>query len=178
MSKITSFYDGTGKDSRNRTVKDIWSFSADELEAVHDYIQWLFPLPEASQFNDDAPLLMAEDIQGFKYDPVLRQNIKHSFELLLCFYGFEKTADGISRSGNFEVCASNWLIPQNHNFLRITRILRCMTLTGHEAESKNFLKVLEDVFHENERTISDKTFLYWQAATPSQYPHNEEGLHR
>src|SRR5438874_20180 len=53
--KLLRFYSGEGTDDRDRTIADIWCYSHNELEGVHDYIQWLFPLAERSAFNPAAP---------------------------------------------------------------------------------------------------------------------------
>ena len=46
MSQLTDFYRGTGTDVEGRTLAEIWAYSDAELEGVHDFIQWLFPLRE------------------------------------------------------------------------------------------------------------------------------------
>jgi hypothetical protein len=61
MSQLLDFYRGTQLDSSGRMLHEIWDWTDDDLEAIHDFIQWLFPLPEPSQFNPDAPLLTPED---------------------------------------------------------------------------------------------------------------------
>src|SRR5690242_21526611 len=63
--KLLGFYRGTSRDDRGRRIDEIWSFSHEQLEAVHDYIQWLFPLAERSAFNPGAPLLDEETIARF-----------------------------------------------------------------------------------------------------------------
>jgi hypothetical protein len=42
---------------RGRYLREIQEWPDDQLESVHDYIQWLFPLPEPSGFNVAAPAL-------------------------------------------------------------------------------------------------------------------------
>ncbi len=37
-------------------IGEIWAWDDAALEDGHDFIQWLFPLPEPSAFVDDAPL--------------------------------------------------------------------------------------------------------------------------
>jgi hypothetical protein len=44
MSQLLAFYRGEGTDAEGRFLKDIWTWTDDDLEAVHDFIQWLFPL--------------------------------------------------------------------------------------------------------------------------------------
>lgn len=46
-SQIFDFFRLAGHDHRGRSLPAIRRFSLDELERQHDYIQWLFPLPEA-----------------------------------------------------------------------------------------------------------------------------------
>ena len=66
---LLRFYRLEGTDARGRTLSEIWSWDADRLEGVHDYIQWLFPLPEASAFNPSAPLLTDATLEAFRADP-------------------------------------------------------------------------------------------------------------
>ena len=65
---IVDFYSGKTKDSSGRTLMEIHAWGYDELEKIHDYIQWLFPLPEPSQYNPLAPVLDAEQIAIFQTD--------------------------------------------------------------------------------------------------------------
>src|SRR6185437_16980358 len=71
-SPILAFYRG-GCDDRRRRLAEILAWSDARLEAVHDYIQWIFPLPEASGANPSAPVLSQADIAAFGADPGLRQ---------------------------------------------------------------------------------------------------------
>lgn len=96
MRRLLDFYRGQATDAEGRFITDIWAWKDDDLEAVHDFIQWLFPLPEPSQFNPDAPLLSEADIDTFKSDPVLRANLVKSFERILVFLGFSLRETGRS----------------------------------------------------------------------------------
>src|SRR5262245_840829 len=72
MSRLVDFYRGAGTDTGGRQLAEIWAWGDDDLEAVHDFIQWLFPLPEPSRFNPDAPRLTEADIATFRGDPLLQ----------------------------------------------------------------------------------------------------------
>ena len=52
---IVRFYDSDlkGKDAFGRTQAEILSWSDTKLEASHNYIQMLFPLPEGSPYNSE-----------------------------------------------------------------------------------------------------------------------------
>ena len=71
--RLIRFYDGTGTDHRGRTLADIHAYDHDALERHHDFIQWLFPLPEPSPVNPLAPRLTAEAIDAFHARPELRR---------------------------------------------------------------------------------------------------------
>jgi hypothetical protein len=86
-SQLIAFYSGDGTDDRGRTLAEIWTWDDEQLEYVHDYIQWLFPLAEASMFNSSAPILTADDIKQFRGNPELRCNLHKSFQRILSFYG-------------------------------------------------------------------------------------------
>ena len=65
MSEITDFYRGSlNKNGVN--LNDIWDMSFEELDKCHNFIQYLFPTQEVSQFHPEAPLLTNEDIEEFR----------------------------------------------------------------------------------------------------------------
>jgi Opioid growth factor receptor (OGFr) conserved region len=170
-SRIIGFYNGTHPDHRGRYLNEIQEWPDDQLETVHDYIQWLFPLPEPSAFNVAAPILTRESIQEFLARPDLQQNIRVSFQRLMSFYGFEVRVGKhitVTRAPNFAAKATGWLSPGNHNHLRIARILRCLAVLGLEAEAAAFLECLAEIYEDEQNkplpAISDETMLYWRDA--------------
>jgi len=78
-TRIIGFYSGEEPDHRGRYLHEIQVWPDDQLEAVHDFIQWLFPLPEPSGFNAAAPILNRESMQEFRKRPELQQNLRVSF---------------------------------------------------------------------------------------------------
>lgn len=167
-SGLVAFYRGDGRDHRGRSLSAIHEFDFYELEFHHDYIQWLFPLPEPSAANASAPLLSHEDIASFTSDDSLRKNLLQSFELMLQFYGLELTDDdahvAVVRSANFDERHQVWLHAGNHNFLRISRILRSLTLLGCSSHAAALLECLEEIYVENSTTIGSTTIRYWRRA--------------
>jgi hypothetical protein len=165
-SPLVQFYAGAAADARGRRIGEIWAWDDDALERVHDYIQWLFPLPEPSQFNDDAPLLARDDIAAFAARAELRQNLRRSLARLLALYGFA-LAEGprVTRAADFAAKARNWLTPLNHNFLRLTRILRCLALLGLGDEARALLAALEEVYRDGAaRAIGARSLNFWRNA--------------
>ncbi|KAJ4373302.1 hypothetical protein N0V83_003596 [Neocucurbitaria cava] len=107
---IVRFYDpdtppDQAKDARGRTLEEILSWSDSELERCHNYIQMLFPLPEGSPFNWEAPVITRKVMLEFRSRNELRDNLRRSFERMLGFYGFtvsnkseEELADEVEES--------------------------------------------------------------------------------
>lgn len=168
---IIGFYSGTQPDHRGRYLNEIQGLPDAHLESVHDYIQWLFPLPERSAFNVAAPVLTDESIHEFRTQPELQEKLRASFLRMLQFYGFEARFGeriAVTRAPNFAARAAGWLSRGNHNHLRITRILRCLTVLGLEAEAKAFFECLVGIYQNEQNkplpAISDETMLYWKDA--------------
>jgi hypothetical protein len=171
-SQLIAFYSGDGTDDRGRTLAEIWAWDDEQLEYVHDYVQWLFPLAEASMFNSSAPILTADDIKQFRGNPELRCNLRKSFQRILSFYGFVLDETGavavISPGPEFSQHAMNWLTPNNHNFLRLTRIMKSMTLLGLPSCAQALLACLEDLYAgETGKSIGPRTMRYWRDAVRS-----------
>jgi hypothetical protein len=165
MSRLVDFYRGLKTDTEGRVLEDILAWPDDDLEEVHDFIQWLFPLPEPSRFNADAPLLTVEDIAAFKSDPVLQANLMKSFERILAFLGLALSVNGeVVQGENFKSrVADVWAMP-NHNWLRITRILRSLMLLGMEAQAEALYERLDAIYTSRKFPIPAGTFRYWTEA--------------
>lgn len=161
---ILRFYRG-GRDSAGRTRADILAWDNDRLELVHDYIQWLFPLPERSAFNPAAPILTDADIATFRADATLRGALLASFRRLLAFYGLRLDGTEVARAADFPQRATNWLTQGNHNLLRITRILRSLHLLGETDAARAFLAALEALYAQDAgATIGARTLRFWRNA--------------
>ncbi len=63
--KLTRFFSG-GTDDQGRSFDEILGWDDARLEMVHDYIQWIFPLPERSGANPSAPVLDAGSIAAIR----------------------------------------------------------------------------------------------------------------
>jgi opioid growth factor receptor-like protein len=163
------FYRGEQKDHHGRSLREILSRDHDWLEHTHDYIQWLFPLTEASAFNPYAPILSSADILEFNADKGLRSRLTEALNVMLHFYGLNlvEHANGgvqVVRDSFFETRRQNWLKLRNHNFLRITRILKSLCLLGLHGHAQAFYECLSLIYRENETIIGEDTFEYWRNA--------------
>jgi hypothetical protein len=163
-SRIVRFYRGDSPDTRGRTLDDILAWDDGQLEAVHDYIQWLFPLDEPSRFNPDAPLLTPADRLAFRHEPHAA-NLRRALDRMLRFYGFtidrSAGAPRIIRSAQWEDRSQEWLHAGNHNLLRLTRVIRSLALLGQTDLAQALYAALK---REGEGRVTSATLGYWKEA--------------
>ncbi len=172
MTACVRYYEGATPDHRGRYVSEIQTWDDQRLESVHDFIQWMFPLPEPSPVNPRAPVVIHLCEEQFRARPELRATLRKSMRRMLRFYGFVLEEEGgewrVERAGDFAFRTSVWLWPGNHNHLRITRILRSTRLLGLEAESRAFYAALEELYREGKQKgkerITEETMGYWKRA--------------
>jgi hypothetical protein len=163
MTPLLAFYRGNATDTEGRTLAAMWAFSDDEMEAHHDFIQWMFPLREPSRFNPDAPLLTPGDIDAFQREPELRLNVRRSLDRFLAFVGLEADERGVRPSAEFDRKREVWRYP-NHNWLRITRVLHSLRLLGLDDEAQSFFACLSNLRQTGKAAITPETFAYWTDA--------------
>jgi hypothetical protein len=160
---ILDFYRG-GCDDEGRTLDEVLSWPDEELEAVHNFIQWLFPLPERSGANPGAPVLDEPTIEEFQRSPELQERLRQAFLRMMRFYGFVWRGGKILRAEDFAEKAQNWLCPNNHNHLRLTRILRSLCLLGLETEAQALFAALKEIYNGHSGSITSRTFDFWTRA--------------
>src|SRR5260370_42010584 len=85
--RLVCYYSGEAADDKGRYLAGILEWPDEQLELVHDFIQWMFPLTERG-FNLNAPLLDRSSIDEFQSGPQLQHNLRISFLSMLIFYGF------------------------------------------------------------------------------------------
>ena len=155
--ELLAFYgDDEGPNSSGYTLEQVLGWPDEDWELQHDFIQWLFPTDEPSMFNPDAPVLDATTIARFRADPLLRHRLRRAFDRWLSFCGIVRTDDGPAcENPNPDV----WNRP-NHNWLRITRVLRSLNLLGLPDEAQAFLALLNTI----QAKIDPTTWGYWERA--------------
>lgn len=151
MSEITSFLSGTGTDHRGRKLRDILAFQDDALEATHDYIQWLFPIPEKSAFNAFAPVLTSRDIDELHRNPEALDNLRAAAERMLEFYRND----------------AHWLTATDHNHLRISRIIRSLRLIVGHDEAERFHDEIMKLVNAAGSPVSADALAFWRRACAS-----------
>ena len=146
-----AFYRGLAPDSEGRFFGEILTWDDERLEAVHDYIQWLFPLPEPSAFNPDAPLLTRTDIAEARADAEVQANLRAALDRMLRFYGLTPETAAKPKP---------WVCAADHNHLRLTRILRALTLLGLVEEAD----ALHAAISRYDAIFPERTKRFWRQA--------------
>jgi hypothetical protein len=160
---LVDFYAGRGTDFRGRTIEDVWRMSLDELEYTHDYIQWLFPLRERSAVQPNVPVLDDSAIAAFA-DPDMRGRLTRSAEVMARFYGFVMVDSRLELATNAADRQAVWLTRGNHNFLRLTRIMKSLCALGLPDLAQKWLDALRGVYEKNPDVIGPETWRYWTTA--------------
>ena len=164
--RIVSLYSG-GADSSGRTLAAILAWDDERLEAVHDYIQWVFPTRQPSGVNPLAPLVTDAAVQAFERDATLRDRLRQALDRMLVFYGLRWNGDRVEiDEPRFPARARVWLRPGNHNHLRLTRIIESLATLGLAAEARALQRcLLEDIYAgPGAKSVSARTADFWRRA--------------
>lgn len=151
---IINFLLGKGTDHEGRTLKDILEFPDEEIEQCHDHIQWIFPLHEKSKFANTYPVLTPPVVQLARKSNKIKNNLIKTKNRMEQFLGI----------GNYnsEKKQMLWCQLENHNLLRITRIIRSLRIFGLEEEAKDFYNNVVEVG--KKYYLPQNTFVYWERA--------------
>lgn len=158
-NKLFDFYCGNATGPRNLTLDEILTLSHGQFEDSHNFIQWLFPLPEPSKHNKDAPLLDDETITAMKENETCQANLKRAF---LYFEKFLQETKEV------------WVTPKNHNFLRITRAIRSLKLLNlSHLANVIYFKAFE-VYLDYPDIVGENTLKFWNQALNLEIPGSEK----
>jgi Opioid growth factor receptor (OGFr) conserved region len=153
---LHAYLSGTGKDDRNRGIEEVLAFPDETLEHVHDYIQWLFPLPTRSSAQPSAPVLTPDQIAAIRLDENAQTNLRRAAERMLAFYDATRW----------------WLAWSDHNHLRITRILQSLRLLSGQDAAQSFYDAILARHRTAGSPINPHNLRYWANAMDSPQPDN------
>lgn len=147
-SAIVRFLLGEGRDGAGRSLFKVLAMDNVQLERRHDYIQWLFPLPEASSAVPGAPVLSADDVLQIRSSDIAVTNLRAAAARMRDFYARTR----------------HWLVPADHNHLRITRIIKSLRLLAGDAEADAFKTMILDTVGFSRANISARSMGFWASA--------------
>jgi hypothetical protein len=145
---IFDFLSGTGRDASGRCLDEILAFSDEELESRHDYIQWLFPLDAPSRAVPGSPVLDGTDAAAIRASHACQANLRRAVERMRHFYEAN----------------DHWLVPFDHNHLRITRIIRSLVLLVGRPEAKEFYDHIMSRVEAAGRPVANSSVAFWRNA--------------
>ncbi|WP_442488324.1 opioid growth factor receptor-related protein [Halomonas litopenaei] len=163
---LITFTRGEGTDHQGRMIHDLWSLPPFWLEHTHDYIQWLFPIPEAGRFNGFAPLLSEADRAAFADDDALRANQRRSLDVMLAFFGLTRDGQTIQALPELNMREHIWLKRGGHNHLRISRIIRSLHLCHQPELAAAFQQAVIEI-GTTQGVVAEPSVAYWRAANRS-----------
>jgi hypothetical protein len=179
---LYEFFRGRRYPNTDLQIDDIIDWTDDKLERRHDFVQYVFPLPEQSQFNRDAPALDEATYRAIYNDDAAIIKLRTMWQRMMIFYGFEMCGpvddDGncswrIRRGKELEASLRRWARSSNHNHLRITRILRCLRLFRLNLELGTMYNLLRET--SNRYPIGVVSLGYWHAAVSDSIWKNPSG---
>ena len=143
------FLSNGGVDFKGRTLEMIWSFTDEQIESIHDFVQIIFPLDKPSKSTFHGYYLSSQEIiNKIKGNQTAKENILKSSKW---YFSFLKRNIWL------------WNRKYDHNQLRITRVIECLRLLVSEQEAdkfyENVLKIIED-----DNRINEISLNFWNKA--------------
>jgi len=158
MTQLTEFLLADGKTSSGKTFGQIMNQQNSEFEMAHDQIQWMFPLPEPSRAQPGSPILTRAEYDELKGGYFHLDRLVSAKRFMLEFLNSYKL----------------WMVPMDHNHLRISRILKCTSLFRGQPYADDFRVMVWKALRDNGRAdvINNNTVAHWLAA--ASYGSSEE----
>lgn len=138
------FLMGTAKDGKLRYYDEFFRYTDRQLERYHDYIQYMFPTDRKSKY-ELAPTVSVQDARCWGQEEPIVRNMRKAYKRMKQFYSDSE----------------RWITPNNHNYRRISRMLRSMRMFSLNNEADDFFSFVSDIYEKNESIIGSKTYEYW-----------------
>lgn len=154
---LIRFFKNEETDSKWRYHQNILQFTDEQIEYNHDFIQWIFPTIEKSQFHPDSPTIDKRFKERFQKDELAKYNYCKSCQLYLNYIGFH------CENGNIQCIKSGRIYELPfHNQLRITRMLNSLNQVGNNQCSVNVYQALMKEIRSDSDGIDERTLKYWK----------------
>lgn len=156
-----AFLAGNENNAAGDPISKIWEYTDWQLEHIHNYIQWLFPIDTPSEHHFEAPVITKSDVELLDGQVLsqIQTNMVRSLSVMLQFYGFtllQTQPSPVIIKQNFDIKKENWCVTYNHNQLRITRILKSLRIFALEQYAEAFYQALINAEAEEKRTHANK----------------------
>eukprot|EP00817_Percolomonadidae_sp_ATCC50343_P003952 CAMPEP_0117422576 /NCGR_PEP_ID=MMETSP0758-20121206/3387_1 /TAXON_ID=63605 /ORGANISM="Percolomonas cosmopolitus, Strain AE-1 (ATCC 50343)" /LENGTH=406 /DNA_ID=CAMNT_0005205277 /DNA_START=11 /DNA_END=1228 /DNA_ORIENTATION=- len=157
-NKMPSIPQGALIDDIHKNWKDNFAL----LEYHHGYIQYLFPMFEAGMNYCSRPLTVEEQ-EAMLENEDCKKRLLVSYKMMLRFYGLSLKDDSTGEIEHDEGWESRYRAFTYHNNLRITRILKCLSLLGYPHFLKPFIRFMIDdiLVHDNLSSSANSLMQFW-----------------
>ena len=143
------FLSNGGVDFKGRTLEMIWSFTDEQIESIHDFVQIIFPLDKPSESTFHGYYLSSQEIiNKIKGNQTAKENILKSSKW---YFSFLKRNIWL------------WNRKYDHNQLRITRVIECLRLLVSEEEADKFYENVLMIIEDDNR-INKVSLNFWNKA--------------
>ena len=113
----------------------------------------MFPLTEPSAVVAGSPVLSEADIQAIRGDPATQNNLLRALDRMRLFY---------SRT-------THWLTPDNHNHLRITRIISSVFKLAQPVAAREFYEYAKAKVDAAPGSVTPRTLSFWEKAVQGRH---------
>ena len=168
MLNFIAFLIGEGVDQSGRNIADYWNFDAAKWEQCHDHMQWAFPTRTKSAFNAGAPIV--PDDYKFDGNGEVIAALTELLNRYLKSLGIVRTRREYDNALTFVWCPNepqhfHWVRKGDHNMLRMTRVMECLTIFGMlEERDALYDELVFGIAAESPLVFDAKTLVFWAAA--------------
>jgi len=146
ITDIERFLSGNGTDDAGRSIDQVLDFDDALWERTHDFIQWLFPLKEASRSVRNAPVLTDVQIKQIRESETIQANIQRS----------------VLRYKEFLASTTKWRSGYDHNHLRISRVIKSLRLLVSDEAANGFKYWVAGQLGDQIDTIHSESQKHWR----------------
>lgn len=150
----TAFFERKEPDDLGRNLDQILKFGRIRMELTHNYIQRLFPLMEDSRFSK-CDLITEDNIAAFRKSNDAQEGLRKAYQKMLWFWKLDEKQyqNSIYR---------HWNSYNNHNYWRMSRVLKSLQLLGMDAEYVDFsMRIRWIIDHPLQYRVTGDTVKIW-----------------
>ena len=172
---VLAFFENKATSLQVTTAEDVLKFNSTQLEEDHRFIQWAFPTDQRSRYAPDAPVLNGNEVVSLRRNAAVASGLKAVFDKMLAFYGLNNEGETLCVGNGQEFRVRCWLKPDSHHMLRMTRMLRSLTLLGKPNDAAKLAHFLVEAVNSlplADRAVWSPILHHWEQALhlPMQLP--------
>lgn len=153
---LIHFFRNELPDNKGRYHRDILQLNHEQIEYYHDFIQWILPTIDESQFHPEAPTIDEHFKEQLQHDDLAKSNYCKTCQLYLNYIGFHCDKGVIQ----CQITGRLYELPF-HNQLRITRMLNSLNQVGNNQCSTNLYHAIMSEIKPDSDKINNNTLDYW-----------------